>query len=189
MKQHLEHLIIGIIASISSYLITQNIPNIQTSSEALQYINHPLIRFMLGVAILWYIVVSIVDRIRRRRSSGPVTMIMGGPPRQIDHIRESGVANRFGVNWEWEYGRQYRKDEPFAIADGPYCPECGAKMMTKKNTRRLRTNIHLWICSSCPFEISRPERHLGNEQEAVEHYVENKIKGPDRFDVLETEAN
>lgn len=183
MEGKLESIVIAIIAGIPTYYITQRLPPIQTSSEVLQYVNHPFVQFVALLIIFWYLLTHAISWARRRiRDDGTYTLIgRMGPPREIRHKRQVGTAEMFGVNWEWEYGSQYITDDEFALADGPFCPECGSKMMDDEMKRRIRSNKPMWVCSACPFSIARPSRHLYREKKAVENYVESQIRGPDRF--------
>jgi len=190
MRDKFESLVFGVLSGIISYYLAPALPAAPTPFNFLQYANHPGVRFVVFLLILWYVLSSIVDWVRKRSRRRVAVASVSSRACDIRYTRWEGVVHHFGVDWDAKYGSPGYSDDYIGVAEGPYCPECGSELMDGDESRFIRQDKPIWKCPGCPFTTARPKRFLYEEREAVGNVIEREIEVEEnRMSDLETDDN
>jgi hypothetical protein len=90
-----------------------------------------------------------------------------------DNIIKKYPKKHFDVNWIVNVGTDgpYIPNitEPYAVAEGPYCPKCGYKLDRYKKLSFFGwKDKYYWRCEPCDELYRRPDKTLFIEDEVVE---------------------
>lgn len=143
------------------------------------YISYPVVLKILNwnvpvwqatlIPLIFILVVYMIWRLRQREKG-----FFKAIPRRPEHLLVIFDVRLFGVDWKVLYGSYFRLGNPYAFAEGPYCPSCKYELDIVK--MGLRKKYH-WKCIPCGRFYQCPDEGPYEADEIVEKYVESEIRG------------
>ena len=175
LKEDIRSFVIGVISGIVVSAII----------EASQYFS--LIHLPSNIsAFLWvFIPISfgiiylvLARHVKKQQEENMPFAVFGKYP--PDNIMAIYKIEYFGVNWKVKIGTRgppVFSIDPYAVAEGPYCPKCGYELdeYTKISFFGWKDKYY-WRCEPCDKLYRRPDKTLFREDEVVEKIAMNKFR-------------
>lgn len=174
MKRPLIQVGIGVVAVFVAYYLVSFVPGTVTTVDPFTVLNARLVQFGLLAVVVFGVLSAVVTAVQTDEVESTGVFSTIDSRRRPDHVDTEWEVRQFGVAWEVLQGKMHDREGRSTYARGPLCPECGAELRERTETRRFRGDTHEWNCIECSFSQSRPEEFLHREKDVIETYVERE---------------